>query len=218
MLNQLKAYPTVRLFIFYCIYFSSITYLVQSFLFTENVIYNSYAEQLSYDRIEEIIDGQNKYAWVGYAILPFLSAIKFFLVACCLLAGAVFFDIKLKFGQAFKVAILADAIFILPFLIKIFWFLLIQTDYTLQDLQMFSPLSILNLLDAKNIDALWFYPLQLLNVFELLYILSLGFWVYKFGAKTYEKGLNMVLSCYLPALFVWIVLVMFVTLNLNPQA
>ena len=218
MLNQLKAYPMLWLFIFYCIYLSSITYLAQSFLFTENVIYNSYGEQLSYDRIEEIVDGQNRYAWVGYAILPFLSAVKFFLVACCLLAGAVFFDIKLKFGQAFKVAILADAIFVLPFLIKIFWFLLIQTDYTLQDLQMFSPLSILNLLDAKNIDALWLYPLQLLNVFELLYVLSLGFWVYKFGAEIYEKVLNMVLSCYLPALFVWIVLVMFVTLNLNPQA
>ena len=36
---------------------------------------------------------------------------------------------------------------------------------------------------------MWFYPLQTLNVFELLYIFSLGFWVYQFGAKSYEKGL-----------------------------
>ncbi len=91
------------LFIFYCIYLSSITYLAQSFLFTENIIYNSYGEQLSYDRIEEIIDGQNRYAWVGYAILPFLSAVKFFLVACCLLAGAstiggVLFVAKIAMG------------------------------------------------------------------------------------------------------------------------
>ena len=77
MLNQLKAYPSLMLFIFYCIYLSSVTYLAQSFLFTENVIYNSYGEQLSYDRIEEIIDGQNKYAWVGYAIVPLLSFTKF---------------------------------------------------------------------------------------------------------------------------------------------
>jgi hypothetical protein len=191
---------------------------MQSFLFTENVIFNSYGEQLSYDRIEEIIDGQNKYAWVGYAIIPILSCTKFFLVACCLVAGALFFDLKLKFGQAFKVAILADVVFIVPMLIKIFWFMVIQQDYTLQDLQMFSPLSILNLLDTKNIDVLWLYPLQLLNVFELVYILLLGFWVYQFSAKSFDKGLNMVLSSYLPALFVWIVLLMFVTLNLNPQA
>ncbi|WP_291399529.1 hypothetical protein [Daejeonella sp.] len=218
MLNQLKTYPTVWLFIFYCLYLSCINYFVQTFLFTENVIYNSYAEQLSFDRIEEIIDEQNKYSWLGYLIIPLLQAIKFFLVACCLAAGALFFDLKLKFGQAFKVALLADVVFIVPMLIKIFWFMVIKQDYTLQDLQMFSPLSVLNLMDTKNIGVLWLYPLQLLNVFELVYILLLGFWVYQFVAKSFEKGLNMVLSSYLPALFIWIVLVMFVTLNLNPQA
>lgn len=218
MLNQLKTYPTVWLFIFYCLYLSSITYFVQTFLFTENIIYNSYAEQLSYDRIEEIIDEQNKYSWLGYLIIPLLQAIKFFLVACCLVVGSLFFDLKLKFGQAFKVALLADVVFIVPMLIKIFWFMVIQENYTLQDLQMFSPLSVLNLMDTKNIGVLWLYPLQLLNIFELVYILLLGFWVYQFVAKSFDKGLNMVLSSYLPALFIWIVLVMFVTLNLNPQA
>ena len=53
------------------------------------------------------------------------------------MAGALFFDLKLKFGQAFKVAILADVVFIVPMLIKIFWFMVIQQDYTLQDLQIF---------------------------------------------------------------------------------
>lgn len=194
------------------------TYLIQSFLITDNVFYASYAEQLSYDRIEEIIAGQNRWAWVTYAILPVIYAIKFFLVACCLLAGSMFFDVKLKFSQAFKIAILADVVFILPLLIKVFWFLVVQKDYTLQDLQLFSPLSVLSLFSTKTIGVLWLYPLQLLNAFELFYIFSLGFWVCQFGAKSYEQGLNMVLGSYLPALFVWIVLVMFVTLNLNPQA
>lgn len=181
-------------------------------------MHNSYAEQLSYDRIEEIIDGQNKYAWISYAILPLIYAIKFFLVACCLLAGSMFFDIKLKFGEAFKIALLADAVFIMPMLIKVFWFIIIQKEYVLQDIQLFSPLSMLNIFDVKTMGLLWLYPLQTLNVFELLYIFSLGFWVYQFGAKSYEKALNMVLASYLPALCIWFILIMFVTLNLNPQA
>lgn len=218
MVNQLKTYPTVWLFIIYCLFLTAITYLMQSFLITNNVMHNSYAEQLSYDRIEEMIDGQNKYAWAGYAIFPLIYAIKFFLVACCLLVGSMFFDVKLKFGEAFKIALLADVVFIIPMLIKIVWFLVVQKEYVLQDIQMFSPLSILNIFDAKTLGVLWFYPLQTLNVFEFLYIFLLGFWVYKFGAKNYEKGLNMVLGSYVPALFIWVVLVMFVTLNLNPQA
>ncbi|RZL32281.1 MAG: hypothetical protein EOO96_14440 [Pedobacter sp.] len=197
---------------------ATITYLVQSYLITSDVFHNSYAEQLSYDRIEEMIDGQNKYAWVGYAIVPLIYAIKFFLVSLCLLTGSMFFDIKLKFGEAYKIALLADIVFVIPMLIKVFWFLVIQKDYVLQDIQLFSPLSALNVFDAKSLGLLWFYPLQTLNLFELLYILSLGFWVFKFGAKSYEKGLNMVLASYVPGLIIWIVLVMFITLNLNPAA
>ena len=218
MLQQLKAFHTIWLYIAYCLFFMAITYLVQAFLINDSVFHNSYAEQLSYDRIEEMIDSQDKYAWVAYAIIPLIYAIKFFLVACCLLAGSMFFDIKLKFSEAFKIALLADLVFIIPLLIKVFWFLVVQKEYVLQDIQMFSPLSLANIFDAKTLGLLWFYPLQTFNVFELLYIFSLGFWVYQFGAKSYEKGLNMVLGSYLPGLFVWIILVMFVTLNLNPNA
>lgn len=218
MLNQLKAYSVIWLFVLYSLFSLAITYLVQSFLITHNVFHNSYAEQLSYVRIEEMIDGQNKYAWVGYTIMPLIYALKFFLVGCCLMVGSMFFDIKLKFTEAFKIALLADVVFFIPMLIKVFWFLVVQKEYVLQDIQMFSPLSMLNIFDIKTLGLLWFYPLQTLNVFELLYIFSLGFWVYQFGAKSYENGLNMVLGSYVPALFIWVILVMFVTLNLNPQA
>lgn len=218
MLNQLKNYNTVWLFISYCFLFVAATYLVQFFLITDSLIHSSYTEQLSYDRIEELIDAQNKYAWVGYIVLPLIYALKFFLVANCLLAGSLFFDIKLKFSEAFKIALLADIVFIIPLLIKIFWFILVQKDYSLQDLQQFYPLSLLNFFAAKEVSILWIYPLQTLNAFELLYIFSLGYWVCQFGAKNYEKGLNMVLITYVPALFMWVVLVMFITVNLNPNA
>lgn len=109
-MNQVKTYNTLLLFFSYCFFFIAISYLTQSFLLTNNVFHNSYAEQLSYDRIEEIIDGQSKYAWVGYAIIPLIYALKFFLVACCLMVGSMFFDVKLKFSEAFKIALLADVI------------------------------------------------------------------------------------------------------------
>lgn len=218
MLNQFKTYSTSWVFVIYCFFLTAVTFLVQSFLVTEDVLYNSYAEQLSNESILEILNEQDKWKWLTYAIAPLLCGVKFFLVACCLLVGSMFFDLKLKFNEAFKAALLADVVFIIPMLIKVFWFLVIEKEYVLQDIQQFSPLSIISIFDAKTLGLLWFYPLQTLNVFELLYIFSLGFWVYQFGAKSYEKGLNMVLGSYVPALFIWVILVMFVTLNLNPQA
>ncbi len=218
MLKQIQAYNTTGLYIGYCLVLMAITYLIQSFLITNSVLYSSYAEQLSYERIEEMIDGQNKWAWVSYAVLPLIYAIKFFLVACCLLVGSMFFDIRLKLNDAFKIALLADIIFVIPMLIKVFWFLFVQKSYVLQDIQAFSPLSALNLFNVKSINLIWLYPLQAISLFELGYIFLLGYLVYKFGAKSYEKGLNMVLGSYVPALIMWVILIMFVTLNLNPNA
>jgi len=218
MLTQLKAYSTVWLFIFYCFFLTAINYLTQSVLLTNQVYHNSYAEQLSYDRIEQILNLQAKWGWLSYSFLPLIYSIKFSLVACCLLVGSMFFDIKIKFSEAFKIALLAEIIFIAPMLIKVFWFLIIQKNYVLKDIQIFSPFSMLNIFEVKTIGLLWIYPLQTLNIFELLYILLLGFWTYKFAAKSYEKALNMVLASYLPALCIWLILIMFATLNLNPQA
>lgn len=218
MIKELKIYSTFWMFIVYCSFLTAITFLVQSFLITDSIMYNSFAEQLSSERITEMLREQNKWQWLTYTIAPLLCCIKFFAIACCLLAGSMFFEVKLKFSEAFKIALLAEIVFIIPLIIKIFWFLVVQKEYLLQDIQMFSPLSMLNIFDIKTLSLLWFYPLQTINVFELLYIFSLGFWVYQFGAKSYEKGLNMVLGSYVPALFVWVVLVMFITLNLNPAA
>lgn len=217
MLQELKEYPTVWLWLFYCLFLAGITYLAQSYLFTEDVFYASYAEQLSYERAVEILTEQKKWTWLSYALLPIVYGIKFFLVACCLLMGCIFFDVKLKFGQAFKIALLADLVFIIPLLIKVFWFVFIQKNYTLQDLQQFYPLSLANLFNTAQVGTLWLYPLQTLNVFELLYIFSLGFWLYQFGAKSLDKGLTVVFASYIPALFTWIVLIMFITVNLNPN-
>jgi hypothetical protein len=215
MLSELKTYSTVKLFFIYCLFLVAITYLVQSFLITSNVLHYSYGEQLSYERIEEMIAGQNKWSWLSYTLLPLIFLLKFFLVACCLLTGAIFLDVKLGFSKAFKAALLADVVFIVPMVLKIAWFMFVRTSYTLQDLQNFYPLSLLNFFDVKQIGTLWLYPLQTMNVFELLYIFSLGFWLYQFGAKSLDKGLKVVFAGYLPALFTWIILVMFVTVNLS---
>ena len=51
---------------------------------------------------------------------------------------------------------------------KILWFLFIQTEFSLEDLQQFMPLSLQSMLDTTI--PLWaLYPLQLLNGFEVFY-------------------------------------------------
>lgn len=217
MINEIKNYSTVKMFGIYCLYIIAFMYLQHLFLINDQLYYNSLSNQLSYDSIDKMLAFQKKWQWLSYCAIPLLYFFKFLLISCCLLCGSIFFDAKLKFSDAFKISILSDIVFVIPVILKVVWFAFLHKQYTLEDIQHFSPLSVVNFFDPKSVSALWYYPLQSINVFEVLYIFVLGFWIYKFENKNYEKGLRLAVSTYLPGLFIWIILVMFLTININPK-
>ena len=60
----------------------------------------------------------------------------------------------------------------------------------------------------------WFiYPFQTLNLFELAYIICLGYWVGQLTNTNTDNGLKVVAYSYVPALLLWVVTIMFFTLN-----
>ncbi len=217
MIDDLKNYNTAKMFGIYCIYIIAFAYLQHLFLINDQLYYHALSNQLSYDSIDRMLTFQKKWQWLAYCIMPLFYFLKFGLVSCCLLSGAIFFNVKLKFSEAFKIALLSDAVFIIPTILKLVWFIFFHKEYTLEDVERFSPLSALNLFDLKNISALWYYPLQSINVFEVLYMFLLGFWIYKFSGKNFDRGLRMAVTSYLPGLLIWLVLVMFLTINTNPN-
>lgn len=217
MIDTLKNYSTIKMFGIYCLYAMALTYLQHLFLMNDQLYYHALADQLSYSSIEKMLSFQRKWQWTAYCAVPLLYFIKFLLVSCCLLSGAIFFNVKLKFSEAFKISLLSDVVFMVPIFLKLIWFTFFHKDYTLEDIQRFSPLSAINFFDTKSISALWYYPLESINLFEVVYIFVLGFWIYKFGGKNYDKGLKLAVSTYLPGLLIWIVLVMFLTININPK-
>jgi hypothetical protein len=92
---------------------------------------------------------------------------------------------------------------------------------TLEDLQ-FQPLSTMELLNAKSIDPLFVYPLSLINVFELGYFLVLAWLLVNVINEANEerpvgfgKSLKLVTASYGSGLLLWVVFVMFITLNLS---
>jgi hypothetical protein len=93
------------------------------------------------------------------------------------------------------------------------WFIFFGGNYDMFDLSFFYPLSLINLFEISEVDTIWIYPLQIINLFQIIYILLIS-WalknICKIGASLSEK---IVLSSYLPALLIWIVLIMFITLE-----
>lgn len=108
---------------------------------------------------------------------------------------------------------LAEIPFLLVPLIKLFWFLFVQTDYTFNDLQYFYPLSALQLFEVKSLATWQIYPLQLVNIFELVYWILLAYWLKRLLNITLTKGMELVVTSYGTGLLLWVVFITFLSLN-----
>ena len=184
-------------------------------LVSDTLYFNNFAEQLTYEQIENIILRNKEWGWSGYILLPLLILVKITLVASCISIGIIFLTINLPFRQIFRLVLEAEFIFLLPMLLKILWFLFIQTNYNLQDLQYFYPLSALHFFDYNTLQPWLLYPIQLLNVFEVLYWIVLSRGISKIIQRDLDKSFEVVLASYGTGLLFWVAVVMFITVSFS---
>lgn len=191
-------------------------FLSETILISDALYFNAFAEQLTYEQIEALISQGKKWVWVSYIIIPTLTLLKLTLVSSCLSIGLYFFTNQFLFKSVFGVVLIAEFIFLMPALLKIIWFSIIQTDYSLQDLRFFYPLSALNFFDYTQVEIWLIYPLQLLNVFELLYWLVLAKGVNQLIERNFVKSFELVLVSYGTGLLLWVAVIMFISVSFSP--
>lgn len=187
--------------------------LFQRLFDVEGLLLSSLSEQFTAAQIEKILNFRDKWQWAGYVAMPVLLLLKISVVALLLDIGCFFFNKKLAYKQLFGMALKAEFIFLLVPVLKIVWFYFFKTDFTLEDLQLFYPLSALSITGYQGIDVWFIYPFQVLNLFEVVYWWFLAYQLDKALNEKEEKGINIVASGYGVGLFLWVAGVMFFTLN-----
>ena len=195
-------------------------YLNKYVLENEEVLLVYLSEKLNTKQIEIFFNFQKKWQWFSYLLIPLVLLIKTALISSVLYIGTFFYSkTKVTFKNLWEVVIKAEFVFLGVGVLKIIWFYFFQTNYTLEDLQYFYPLSALNIVGYKGLDAWFVYPLQVLNLFELAYWLLLAYFIGKLAftekdkGKPMDLGFKIVASSYGSALLLWVVVVMFFTLN-----
>lgn len=190
-----------------------VSYFLKEVFVTKELVYNYYSTQLSYAQIETIISTNQKYAWLGYLFIPIIYFIKLALITLCLYTGILLSNAKtLSFSKIFSAVVLADILFLIPGVIKIFWFSF-QRDYTLEDLQYFMPGSLLNLFNPKEIEPWLVYPLQSINIWEVAFWFALAYELKEYFQEDYTKSFSTVMASYGSGFLIWVVFVVFLTLN-----
>lgn len=207
-----------KIFLLIILSYYVIVYITDVFIHTDSKIFDFLSKDYPSQVVQNYIESQKKWWWVSYAVTPVLIGIKVLLVAVCL-NFIKLFDLpeleKVKFSDFLFIVLLAEFTFIIAGVYKFVNFYWIDTGYTLEDLQTYYPMSLINFREYISTEKWLAYPLQLVNLFELCYwgFLAWGIWELSDQRIKPIKSLGLVAITYGVGLLFWVGIVSFVILN-----
>ena len=208
--------------IFSLIIFSSLILLIfldKTYISTDSKIFDFLAKDYPSSVVQSYMESQKKWWWVSYVITPIMIGIKVLLVAFCLNFVKIISEKleQVKFRDILTIVLMAEFVFVIAGFYKFFNFYLIDTDYTLETLQTYYPLSLINYKEAISTEKWLAYPLQLANVFELMYwgVLAWGIWQLADKKISYQRSLGYVALTYGIGLLFWVGVVCFLILSVS---
>ena len=187
-------------------------YITNKYILTVNFYENS-GDPLAGVPSQEIEVYNNLQKWIFLTSAVYLL-LKFALTSLVIYMGFYLSGCDLALGKIFHVVVLSELIFFVPAIIKMLWFYKVHPAGTLMDWHLFYPLSAITLF--KDVPADWYYPLQIINIFEVIYWFLLAYGLSGVAGVSFDRSLRIVLTAYLPALFIWVATVTFCCLMLFP--
>lgn len=218
MISELLSVKGWKLFSGVVLLNALVLFLSQMILLDEIVFFNTYSEQMTYDRSMELYHSVRSYSWVGYLIIPGALFLKFSIISILLFTGLFFSDFNkdISLGKIFRVVTLAEIAFITASLLKFFWFIIFAGNYTIDDISFFYPLSLANLFTRQEVAPWWIYPLQTVNLFQVFYVVLLSVGLTKVSTIKRERADTIILCTYIPAIVIWGAVIMFFSIDLQP--
>lgn len=139
-----------------------------------------------------------------YISIPIVYLYKFTLISFVLWVGSFLFGYRITYAKMFGIAIVAESVFLLPEAIKIVWFMFGTSEVTFYDIRAFYPLSLMNLVDYKEVADKFHYPLKALNIFEVLYWWVLIRLIHYVAGKKIQIASLIVLTSYVLFFLIWL--------------
>ena len=196
------------------------TYVFNNFVQTDNLIAQNLSEKYTQEIIAAQLNLRHQWGWVVYVFIPIFLLLSTSLIALIILLVFELYYLneskpKVKFKDTWRIVLLAQWSTLASVFVKVFWFGFYHPQYSIEELQTFSPLSLINFFDRKTLDVWLVYPIQLINLFEFSYWVLLIIGIKRLLNRTWLKSLEMIFFSYGLALIVWVVVIMFVSLNFS---
>ena len=186
------------LFILLCLSTLALLFIKISFIENETAAFE-FLQDRPEGMVLRVING------IKYLSIPFVYLWKFTVIAFVIWVGCFMYGYRVTYSQCWGVVIGAEFIFLVPEILKITWFMTVQTDPDYHQIRSFYPLSLIHLVDYYAIDKRWAYPLRALNVFEVGYWFLLVSGIHYYARKERRTVWLIVACSYILLFFLWLV-------------
>lgn len=185
------------LFILLCV--STLLLLFVKITFIEN-------ETAAFEFLQDRPEGMILQALNGLKLfsIPLVYLWKFTVIAFVIWVGCFMFGYRVTYSQCWGVVIGAEFVFLIPEILKICWFLFVETDPTWFEVRSFYPLALIQLFDPAEVSARWAYPLRALNAFEVVYWFLLVHGIDHYAKKSRKVVWLIVMSSYVLIFLLWL--------------
>jgi hypothetical protein len=201
-------------FLLLCVGYGAITFVQNNYIITKDVYYNTLGEQLTLERIDEMLDNQSKWRWLAYVFTPIIIVIQTGMIAVCINCGTFMMDYKVKFNAIFKVVLKSSVVFLI-------WKLLMAFIYLFMDIKVFDDLvkadkfSVAGFVAKDALPTWLMYSLSILNIFEVAFWVLLTYGMSRLIEKPFVKSLSFVAMSYGVGLLMWMLFIVFLSLNFS---
>ncbi len=190
-----------------------ISFITRHFIVNEEVVYQSLSERLPSEKIDELMVNRTKFEWVGYLLMPIFKFMLFVIISAILATGIYLKSYRISFIKILTVVIYSSFVFLIPSLIKTVYFFSLENSFTMDEFQNFHPYSLLYYVNYDRIDIWFYYPIYLVNFFEISFWVALAIGIKIVSKLSFLKSVILILQTYVLSLLLWIVFVMFISIN-----
>ncbi len=210
MLKKYFSFPTWWFLIIVLLVEMVFNVVLKTNLFNENVLFNSLAEQMTIEEINQISTSFQSNSVLILFISLFQPLIEILLIAVAINIGTLLLHYPLDFKAILRVVTKSFLVFSLARIVFIITLSYMSIRH-MDELDFIPQWSLADLIGTKSIPAWALYPLQLANVFQVLFIFLLAVGLNVLLPRGWSRWLLTVIVTYGIGLFILVLLIGFLT-------
>jgi hypothetical protein len=183
-----------------------------NFFLTEILAYNVLSEQYTVSQIQKIMQEISKWQPLAYLFIPLVIIFRVLYTSFCLYAGALLQEYRWGFKKIYNISLKAEIVFLLSQAGNFYYYLFKKDTLTIDEVNT-NFLSLLKFAGREDTPSWLVSAYNAVNVFEIVYMLLLAFFLHLVFKYSFLKSAFFVLLTYGIGTYLYIALMTFLYLN-----